>query len=163
MKGILKSVFVIIGTIVGAGFATGQEIYLFFGRYGKIGFATLVLSSIILGIIIYKTLKYIQINNVDNYEKFIEKIFHKKKSFFTSTISLVVILFLGVCYIVMCSGTGAYFSEELGIPNWVGAIIMSVAATMIFLSKSKGIIRLNEIAMPFLICIILLLAFLNKR
>ena len=30
MKDILKTIFVIIGTMIGAGFASGQEIYLFF-------------------------------------------------------------------------------------------------------------------------------------
>lgn len=34
MLNILKAVCVIIGTIIGAGFASGREIYLFFNRYG---------------------------------------------------------------------------------------------------------------------------------
>ena len=34
IKNIYKITFVIIGTIVGAGFASGQEIYTFFNKYG---------------------------------------------------------------------------------------------------------------------------------
>ncbi len=34
VKNIYKTSFVIIGTIIGAGFASGQEIYTFFNRYG---------------------------------------------------------------------------------------------------------------------------------
>lgn len=34
VKNIYKATFVIIGTIIGAGFASGQEIYTFFNRYG---------------------------------------------------------------------------------------------------------------------------------
>lgn len=34
IKNIYKITFVIIGTIIGAGFASGQEIYTFFNRYG---------------------------------------------------------------------------------------------------------------------------------
>lgn len=34
IKDIYKITFVIIGTIIGAGFASGQEIYTFFNRYG---------------------------------------------------------------------------------------------------------------------------------
>ena len=37
MKNVLKIVFVIIGTTIGAGFASGQEIYLFFNKYGFMG------------------------------------------------------------------------------------------------------------------------------
>ena len=36
-KNIMKIVFVIIGTMIGAGFASGQEIYLFFFSYGLEG------------------------------------------------------------------------------------------------------------------------------
>ncbi len=34
IKNICKITFVIIGTIIGAGFASGQEIYTFFNKYG---------------------------------------------------------------------------------------------------------------------------------
>ena len=34
IKNIYKITFVIVGTIIGAGFASGQEIYTFFNRYG---------------------------------------------------------------------------------------------------------------------------------
>ena len=34
VKNIYKTSFVIIGTIIGAGFASGQEIYTFFNKYG---------------------------------------------------------------------------------------------------------------------------------
>lgn len=34
INNILNITFVIIGTIIGAGFASGQEIYTFFNRYG---------------------------------------------------------------------------------------------------------------------------------
>ena len=43
MKDILKIVFVIIGTLIGAGFASGQEIYTFFFSYGIKGIYGLVL------------------------------------------------------------------------------------------------------------------------
>lgn len=34
IKNIYKITFVITGTIIGAGFASGQEIYTFFNKYG---------------------------------------------------------------------------------------------------------------------------------
>ena len=33
MKNIIKSISVIVGAVVGAGFASGQEIYSFFSKY----------------------------------------------------------------------------------------------------------------------------------
>ena len=60
MKKILKIVFVIIGTLIGAGFASGQEIYSFFYVYGKKGIIGLILSALIMSIVIYKVLKIIK-------------------------------------------------------------------------------------------------------
>ena len=62
MKDILKIVFVIIGTLIGAGFASGQEIYLFFFSYGIKGLIGIFISSIIIGFVIYKTFNIINIS-----------------------------------------------------------------------------------------------------
>ena len=54
MKSILKVVFVVIGTIIGAGFASGQEIWLFFNQYGNWGAVGIILSCSISSLIIYQ-------------------------------------------------------------------------------------------------------------
>ena len=54
---ILKVIFVIIGTLIGAGFASGQEVYVFFFSFGIKGVLGITISSILIGLTIYKTLK----------------------------------------------------------------------------------------------------------
>ena len=44
MKNISKVSFVIIGTMIGAGFASGQEIYAFFSIYGIKGILGIIIS-----------------------------------------------------------------------------------------------------------------------
>ena len=51
---ILKVVFVIIGTLIGAGFASGQEIYSFFYSYGIVGLLGILITCGLISIIIYK-------------------------------------------------------------------------------------------------------------
>ena len=71
MKNILKIVFVIIGTLIGAGFASGQEMYIFFFSYGLEGIAGLFVSNILMGIIIYVSLKIInKYKNILKYQYF---------------------------------------------------------------------------------------------
>ena len=53
---IVKVVSVIIGTIIGAGFASGKEIYIFFGQYGKFGIIGAIVSATLTGVIIYSTI-----------------------------------------------------------------------------------------------------------
>ena len=45
MKNSLKVVLVIIGTLIGAGFASGKREYIFFNQYGSLGVLGVVLSG----------------------------------------------------------------------------------------------------------------------
>ena len=74
MKNTIKAICVIIGTIIGAGFASGKEIYLFFNIYGIKGLYGIAVASIITGIVIYKVL--LQIRNREytrNYKEYLEE------------------------------------------------------------------------------------------
>ena len=161
MKNVLKVVFVIIGTIVGAGFATGQEIYLFFGKFGLKGRLLLVLSSLLFGVIIYKTLSIIDKNDIYNYQDFIKIIFKTKNQIAYNIINFIVTAFLGISFVIMCAGMGAYFYQEFQINSIIGSSIMSIVALAIFINKTKGMIKLNSIAIPFLIFVIGILIFVK--
>ena len=47
MKKNIKIIMSIIGTLIGAGFASGREMYEFFFRFGKFGILGIVISAII--------------------------------------------------------------------------------------------------------------------
>ena len=53
----IKAIFVIIGTVIGAGFASGLEIYSFFSKYGENGLIGITISAMLFGLIIYNILK----------------------------------------------------------------------------------------------------------
>ena len=74
IKNIYKITFVIIGTIIGAGFASGQEIYTFFNKHGFNGLIGICISILLMSYIIYKTFKIVLGNNINNYEEFIKNI-----------------------------------------------------------------------------------------
>ena len=69
------AVFTIIGSIIGAGFASGQEIYLFFYKFGKNGLYGLLLCSFLISFVIYKVLKIIFEKDIDSYRNFLNIIF----------------------------------------------------------------------------------------
>ena len=79
MKKILKAVFVIIGTLIGAGFASGQEIYIFFYQYGVKGILGIIISSALLGFVIYKVLHICKENEITNYKSFLKRIIKKEE------------------------------------------------------------------------------------
>ena len=70
MKNILKITFVLIGALIGAGFASGKEIYIFFFSYEIKGIMGLIISACLIGIIIYYSLNIIVKNNIKTYKEF---------------------------------------------------------------------------------------------
>lgn len=162
MKEVLKVTFVIIGTIIGAGFASGQEIYLFFGKYGSAGLISMLLSCANSGLIIYKTMSFIKKHDINAYQEFLNKLLGGKNRVLVKIIYIIITLFLGISFIVMCAGSGAYFSQELGLPSKIGCFILCGLCILTFRNKTNGIVKVNEIGIPILIILILLLGIANR-
>ena len=72
MKNNIKAISVIIGTMIGAGFASGKEVYVFFAQYKIMGLIGAVVSSIITAIVIYATLKISKNYQIENNNKFVD-------------------------------------------------------------------------------------------
>ena len=169
MKDIIKVVFVIIGTFIGAGFASGQEIYLFFFSYGINGLIGILISSILMGYVIYKTLKIIKQYNVQNYKEFLEIIIYKKttkynkNSSIAKVINLVVNTFTLVTFFIMIAGFGTYFAQEFGINQLVGSFILATITYIILNTSVKGVVKANGIIVPILIILVGIIGILNIK
>lgn len=161
MKNTLKVVFVIIGTIIGAGFASGKEIYIFFCIYGINGVIGIVISSIIIGTIIYKVLKIANKKNVENYDKLINTI--NKNNKINEIIKIIINIFLLISFYIMIAGFSAYFSQELQIPNIIGTVIIAVLCYIIFMGNIESVIKVNTLLIPILIICIILLTLKNTN
>ena len=161
MKKILKIVFVIIGTLIGAGFASGQEIYSFFYVYGKKGIIGLILSALIMSVVIYKVLKIIKDEKIRNYKELLEVIISKKskrKNFNLKSITNNIInMFVLITFFIMIAGFGAYFEEQLKINHIIGSSILATICFFVFTKNVQGVVKVNEIIIPFLIGSILLI------
>ncbi len=167
MKNILKIVFVIIGTLIGAGFASGQEMYIFFFSYGLEGIAGLFVSNILMGIIIYVSLKIINKYKIKNYKEFLNiiiKINPKNKYFnIKNIINIIVNIFIIVTFFIMIAGFGAYFQQSIGINSLIGSIIISIILYIVFRIGTDGFVKVNEIITPLLIIFMLIIGILNLK
>ncbi len=155
IKSISKIIFVIIGALIGAGFASGQEIYVFFYAYGMKGVIGIIISSALIGYIIYKTFKIIQKNDISTYREFLEIIIGNDKKNLISILNLIINTFLLVTFFIMISGFGAYFEQQLGIDSLIGSIILAILCYIVFMTSTKGIVKVSTIIVPFLIFFII--------
>lgn len=157
---ILRCIFVIIGSIIGAGFASGKEIYSFFYIYGVKGILGLFFSVVLIGCIIYKSLKIIKKYNTNNYDEFLKKIIIKKeiKNINIETIiNFIINIFLLFTFFIMCAGLSAYFNQEFGINVIISGIIISAINYIILNKNTKGIFLINTILIPLIILILIIL------
>ena len=161
MKNILNIVFVIIGTLIGAGFASGKEIYLFFFSEGINGILGIFISSFIMGYIIYKSLFLIKKNNVTKYKEFLEIFIHKKEKNYINIFNILINIFILITFFVMIAGFGAYFSQEIGWNSIVGSILLATITYIIFNYDIKGVINANGVIIPILIILIFIIGCKN--
>lgn len=164
MKNILKIVFVIIGTLIGAGFASGQEIYTFFFSHGIKGIYGIFISCILMGIIIYKVLVKVKKYNIQTYKEFLDTIIFTKQIKclkLKEIINNAINIFILITFFIMIAGFGAYFEQELGINSMIGSGILAILCFAIFMSNVEGVIKSSGAIVPILIVLVFIIGILN--
>ena len=162
MKNILKIVFVLIGAIIGAGFASGKEIYIFFFSYGLKGIAGIIISIALMGIIIYYSLNIIVKNRITTYKEFLNEIFYKNKnSKIKNIINIIINIFIIISFYIMIAGFGAYFEEQFSINKIIGSIVLAIICYLTLRKSTDGVIKLSQILVPILILFIAIIGILN--
>ena len=159
MKEVFSIVLVIIGALVGAGFASGQEIYSFFYSYGIIGLAGIFITGFLVTVIIYKTLKIIYKNEIDNYDKFL-RIFMKSERI-TKAVNTIINILLLVTFYIMIAGFGAYFEQEIGLNRIIGSAILAIMSAIVFFTSVKGVLKVSEFIVPILILFTVIIGSIN--
>ena len=165
MKDSSKVISVIIGTLIGAGFASGQEIYLFFFSYGIHGIIGIFISSILIGIIVYKTLNSVKKSNINNYKQYLELFIELKdsKNYFNTKniINIIINIFILITFFIMIAGFGAYFEQEIGINRIIGSIILALMVLIILRTNQRGAVKVNAVLVPILIIFIIIICMMN--
>lgn len=159
MKEIFTIVLVIIGALIGAGFASGQEIYSFFYLHGAIGLVGIIITFSLISFIIYRSLKIICKNEINNYDEFLG-IFIKNKKV-TKVINIVINVLLLVTFYIMIAGFGAYFEQEIGVNKIVGSTILAIMTAIVFFTSVKGVLKVSEYIVPVLIVFIVIIGVMN--
>lgn len=151
-KNVIKITFVLIGTIIGAGFASGKEIFLFFSIYGNLGILGIFISNILTCLIIYKTMKLINLFNLDSYDSLVKVL--SNNNIVNNSFSIIINIFVYLSFIIMISGFGAFFYETYNINNFITSIIISFICFYLFNNNINNIVKINILLIPFLIIII---------
>ena len=157
-----KIIFVLIGTFVGAGFASGKEIFNFFTVYSFNGFFSIFIFSLLLFLLIYKCLN-IKINlKLNSYNDFILYLENKYKFFKHKYFLLIINIFLASSFYIMISALTSLFNYQFNIEKLITIIWTIFICFFIFYKKNINFIYIiNSILMPILILFVLSLCASN--
>ncbi len=157
---ICKIAFAYVGTVVGAGFASGQEVLRFFTVYGQKSIWAIILSALIF---IYVG-KRILLLGKDIDAASISDINKKIFSFISPVVTGYMVIAMVIICTAMMAGSGALFEEYLGVDGQIGILITSFLAIIVMFFGMEGILSVNTIIVPVLIIfnvIIFVASFFN--
>lgn len=159
MKEIFTITLLIIGALIGAGFASGQEIYSFFYAYGSSGILGIIVTCSLIGLLIYKSLQIIYDNNIENYSEFL-RVFIKNDKV-VAVINNIINILLLVTFYIMIAGFGAYFQQEFEINKIIGSAILATLSAIVFFTSVKGVLKVSEFIVPVLLIFIIWIGGIN--
>lgn len=159
MGEIFTIVLVLIGALIGAGFASGQEMYSFFYSYGGIGLIGIIITCTLISCTLYKSFKMIYAYEINNYNEFLMCFI--KNSKITKTINTILNILLLVTFYIMIAGFGAYFEQEIGVNRIIGSSLLATISSIVFFTSVKGVLKVSEYVVPILVLFIVIIGGIN--
>ncbi|OPX44797.1 hypothetical protein CLHUN_13510 [Ruminiclostridium hungatei] len=156
ISNIFKVAFLYMATIIGAGFASGQEIIRFFSMYYAGGFFGIILAGMLFSIIGYIVLNKVFSERISSYDEFL---FPMTGYFLGRLMEFIVMLFMSCIMCVMIAGLGNVLGELTGL-DYKYCIVISAAATLLaIMTNIKGIVAISSVVSPVLIAGIIFVGF----
>lgn len=152
-----------IGTVIGAGFASGLENKRFFAAFGAYGYAGIGLAALLFTL--YGTLLLDLSHRVAprSYFDLLVGICGKKLATWVDPF-LTIFMLGALC--IMISGSGALFSQYFGLPFDIGSIVIGIVVAMSLTFGSRGVLNANSVLIPgllFSVIFLYVLVVVNPR
>lgn len=142
IRNILSVVCGYAAAVIGAGFASGQEIISFFVKYGKYSIIGVLLSCVIFSLFAYAVLTVCVEKKIETYSEYLNNFFGQNTRKFVEIITLFFAMST-VCVMTACAGE--MFFVLFGLKKIFGAIIFNVVCGIIFFMNNKKIMGINSI------------------
>ncbi|WP_339230820.1 hypothetical protein NSQ77_10425 [Oceanobacillus sp. FSL K6-2867] len=140
----LKWMFLIIGTTIGAGYASGAELWQFFGHESSLA---IVLFSLFFSICCMVIMEISYRLKSSHYLPVLEEIVGTR---LTGVFDVMILLYLFTTTIVMIAGSGAT-GQAFNYSYWWGIGIIVVALMLLFLKGVNGLLHVNQFILPIML------------
>jgi len=155
MKKSLQIAGAFIGVIVGAGFASGQEILQFFTSFGWLGVAGAIIATVLFA---FLGMNLTQLGSRLQTDSHKDVIYHICGRYLGVVVDFIITFFLFGVTVVMLAGSGSIFEEQFGIPSIAGNIIMAVLTILTVTLNIQRLISIIGLVTPFLLLMVIIIA-----
>lgn len=148
----LQVACVYIGTVVGAGFASGREIYEFFVRFGPIAYLSICGVTVLFAWLGYRLMYLGAVLHAASFRDVNAQLFGPRLRKFIDAVMLFMLFGITVA---MLAGTGELFKEQMHLSFTLGVFagVLSTWITLVY--GMNGIMKVNSIIVPALITFVL--------
>src|SRR5690625_3962728 len=141
-----------IGTVVGAGFASGQETLQFFTAFGRWGMAGLGVATLLFGLVGARMLHVGRRLGATSHRPLIV---HALGPRLAPVADGLLTVFLLATAGAMAAGAASTLAEQYGLARWVGSGLMAVVSGATVLTGINGVVTAIALIAPLLILSIL--------
>ncbi len=145
---VLKIASVYTAVILGAGFASGQELISFFVRFGLKGFVGVSIACVIFTLVAYSVLNICKKERINNYDEFINYLFGKRLGKLMMGVTAV---FFFVLFATMLAAAGATVKEVFSLNFTVGVMLVGLVCVVVFMNGIEAITEINVIIAPIMV------------
>ncbi|MDR1663906.1 MAG: hypothetical protein LBR83_03160 [Clostridiales bacterium] len=147
-RGGLKIACTYTAVILGAGFASGQEILKYFVGYGISGAIGLALAGVLFALAGWAVLDICHREKIHDYGTLMH---HLLGNGLGRAAEMVVAAFLCVLFATMIAAAGATAKQGFNLPFTAGVVAAAALCFAVLLFDLDGVIRLNAILAPFMV------------
>lgn len=141
-----------IGTVVGAGFASGQETLQFFTAFGRPGFAGLLLATTLFILFGARMLYVGRRLGATSHGPLVR---HALGPRLAPVADVLLTVFLLATAGAMAAGASATLAEQYGMSRWLGSGLMATVSVATVLTGINGVVTAIAFVAPVLIAAIL--------
>ena len=154
---LLNVALMFVGAIMGAGFASGREIWQFFGVFGKQGRVGILLIAVMFVVLGMMTAYLARILETNDMGRIIAPGGNPK---IENLVSWFMAIMLFTVLINMTAAGGALLHQNFGISRLVGGVLIGVLVIVTVLGEFERISKVFRYIMPVLFAAVILISVL---
>jgi len=153
--GFLSVSFMYSGAIMGAGFASGREVWQFFGVFGNFGFVGVVLAAVLFMLMGFMASRIARTLNISDTGKVVVP---GENRFLNRFVADFMAANLFVAFVTLTAAGGAIFSQQFGLSRILGGAIV---VTLVIVTVLGGFDRVSRVSRFFVPVLMLMIVFVS--